>query len=223
MTMAANNNTNWALKIETESRDQLIDVSSFIINAFETEFFYNPNAIPYILIPTSNSAGKSMIIEAVMKTLLDEYDPEDMKKSNAPKEMFIESEPGYASSYYCQAIGHTKGVPVIYGFDRVTWRYDIDAQYGIVGSFQRASDKHKIKPIGAIFSSNEDIGKTKPWLIINLYSGFFDFKWQRHLNIEICNEHLKSSKKFQTHWKTLQEFSKTKFLNKSPTPVAKLP
>ena len=71
--------------------------------AFRPELFHDPDNIPYVLIPGDPGGGKCMIIEAMMRELLDDYDPNDMKAPDAPKSMFIEDYAAHATYHYCKA------------------------------------------------------------------------------------------------------------------------
>jgi hypothetical protein len=186
--------------IETKSRDALIDLSRVLASAFENSLFHDPKNIPYVLISGTMDGGKSMIIEAMMKELLDEYDAGEMKKPDAPKQMFIEKQPCDALYHYCQAVGHTMNRKVMYGFDRVTHTYGADAQESLVQTFKKAASDNKTDPVGAIFKSSCDGGDSQPWLVINLDC---TEGWGRILDIEVRNSKIFRSPRFQMVWDKL--------------------
>ncbi|MDB5490779.1 MAG: hypothetical protein JWO78_628, partial [Micavibrio sp.] len=210
MATLPNNAENWSLNVETHSREELIELSRAIAHSLPHRFLQNPENIPYILVPGSGGGGKSMIVEAMMKTLLDECDPDDMKLTNAKNEMFIERHPCQALYKYCQAVGHTNGASVLYGFDRKTSPFSPDAKNQLLHAFKKAARKHGVPPAGAIFTSNGDVGETEPWIVINLNAQ--GRRWERTLNIEVLNESLKSSLQFQHYWRKLKSFSETGIL-----------
>lgn len=208
---AANDNFYWTLDVKTHTRDQLIDLSSFLAKAMKPDFFHNPNKIPYIIVPGDGGGGKCMVVEAMMKTLLDQYDPEDMKRPGAPTEMFIEREPMDAWHRYCSAFGSTDGIPVMYGFDRCTYGWGDGFQKRLIESFQEAAQCQKSDgpwPVGGIFVSGRDIGHSKPWIVIHL--SYDDRrKWDRDIRIDVREKTLKSCPQFREYWEQLHVFKET--------------
>tara|TARA_R110002126_G_scaffold13118_7_gene57182 strand:- start:77189 stop:78529 length:1341 start_codon:yes stop_codon:yes gene_type:complete len=186
--------------IETNSREALIDLSRVLASAFEKPLFNDPQNIPLILISGTMNGGKSMIIEAMMKELLDEYDAADMKKPTAPKQMFIERKACDALWNYCQAVGHTMNKKVMYGFDRVTSTLYENAQQSLIQSFKKAASDNKIEPVGAIFRSSSHVEQAQPWLVIKLDG---EKGWGRTLEIEVRNSKLLHSPRFQMVWEKL--------------------
>lgn len=207
MARGANDNNRLVVKLNTTSREQLIDVSCVIANAFDRDFLYDPKDIPYVLIIGSGDGGKSMMVEAMMKTFLDGYNPEDMKHPDAPRKMFIENYSAEATDRYCQVIGSVNDVPVMLGFDRITGRFYDDAQNQLIRTFRKAAKSKGLKnPSGAIFSSNEIVGATKPWVVIELER---TEEWNRSLEIEVINDNLKSSSRSREYWSALNHFGKS--------------
>jgi len=225
MNQPANNHNPWILNVETHSRDQLIDISRVIANGLDAAFLQDPENIPHIQITSKGSTfggGKCLIVEAMMKTLLDHHDPDDMKRPDAKREMFIEKEPAYATRHYCQAVGQTNGVPVIYGFDRVSGFMPPDRspdgiERRLVAAFQKAAAEHGVPATGAIFAvSTIPCHYGRPWIVIEMckgraYSSLIGspFGWERHLKISVLNERLTSSPHFRHYWTHLENFAKT--------------
>ena len=219
----ANDNGCWTLKVKTYSRDRLIDLSRVIANSLDTNLLQDPDNIPHIQITGAMAGGKSLMVEAMMKTLLDHHDPDDMKQPDAKREMFIEESPGFATRQYCQAIGRTQGVPVMYGFDRITTIRDSTdlSSHGtekqLVKIFQNAAAKYQTQPVGAIFVST---GMTsplgEPWIVIEMAVGPLHscdegsaFAWDRSLKIRVLDERLKSSPHFLHYWKHIESFAES--------------
>ena len=195
------------IKFATKTRDELIDLSRALAHLFETRFLTNPKDIPHIAISGGMGGGKSMVIEAIMKELLDEYDAADMKERYARREMFIEQEPCHALSVYCQAIGNTMNQPVMYGFDRITSIHSLEkASKALVSRFNNAAKNNNTPAQGAIFTSSFDQGNTTPWLVINLLNASKNKKdvWHRDIVIEAHNQKLQNSPAFQIIWNIMR-------------------
>ncbi len=155
-----------------------------------------------------------MVIEAMMKTLLDEYNPEDMKRADSPRNMFLEAYPDHARYKYCQAVGHFKGEPVMFGFDRVTDKYKADKKYKktanrwLVHAFHKAAKSHGLfDPVGAIFTSDEYGQRIQPSIIIDLHNDQNSINsWNRNLMVHIVNYNLKASPHSRIYWEALEYF-----------------
>ncbi len=147
---------------------------------------------------------KSMIIEAMMKTLLDETDPYDMLAPNAPRHMFIESRPSEALKEYCYAAGNHEGVPVLFGFDRQHYHKN-----DFIEEFRGAITTARPTPMGgAVFIS--DFAGVGEWLEIFQNGKTFDLKsWERNSVITVRNEKLKADPRFRLRWQRLQEIVKS--------------
>ncbi len=120
-TSPASDNNIWRLNLQTQTRTELIQLSVFLAKAFPGAVLHNRRDPPVIALPGSTGGGKSMIVEAMMKALLDQTDPLDMLKPEAPRTIFIETYPTEALDSYCYAAGSHEGVPVLCGFDRINW------------------------------------------------------------------------------------------------------
>ncbi|MAS86939.1 MAG: hypothetical protein CMH30_03030 [Micavibrio sp.] len=65
------------------------------------------------------NSGKSMLVEAMMKAVLDDYSVDDMLKPFSQRSMFLESAPDGAENVYTYIDGKCDGQPVILSFDRI--------------------------------------------------------------------------------------------------------
>ncbi len=199
------------IKIKTKTRDELIDLSRALAHLFDRGLFSDRRDIPHIIVTGTMSGGKSMIIEAMMKELLDEHNAADMKKPFAPKHMFIEKEPCEALYHYCQAIGKTMNQPVLFGFDRITnLSFTNSAGKTLLKNFRQAAKEHKTAAQGAIFSSSCDEGTTIPWLNIKLQNKSYKRKheWHKEITIEAQNPKLRNSTIFREIWDYLDTHNK---------------
>ncbi len=199
---AANNDGAWKLEIKTRSRAELIQLSIFLAEALNPDFLHDMADPPIVMVP-GRAAGKSMIVEAMMKTLLDKTDPLDMLKPGAPNRMFIEDYPMQALKKYCYAAGTQNGVPVLYGFDRISPR----RKSSLVAQFTYAAlDSWPLPRGGAIFGSRGIVGdKTGDWLAIHLKTGRYPFYsgWGRTATITVKSEKLKADPHFRNSWRRL--------------------
>ncbi|MCB9991112.1 MAG: hypothetical protein H6867_07000 [Rhodospirillales bacterium] len=204
--IAANDNGNWSLSLQTHTREALIDLSQALAHAFDPRFFIDDSNLPIIAVSGSGEGGKSMVIEAMMKAILDEYDPRDMKRPDSKREMFIESKPCDAIDRYCQAIGHVKGVPIMCGFDRITHIYGSKANDSLAKAFTDAANNNGVKPVGAIFVSGYRSGEMKRWLTFDVHSGD---DWERSVELTVHSKELLSSGRFSLYWNLLKEYAQT--------------
>ncbi len=175
---AANDNKPWELTVETKTREDLIRLSVFLAGALPPDIQRSRWNPPIIVIDGTGAGGKSMIIEAMMKTLLDQADPLDMLKPGAADTMFIEAGPAEAISVYCYAAGSHEGAPVLYGFDRRSWH-----KMSLVKTFRKALAEVKPRPVGgAVFCSGSTLDD-KAWLSFFLrrnYTGPLDGNLHYH-------------------------------------------
>ncbi len=141
-----------------------------------------------------------MIAEAMIKTLLDQTDPRDMLKPDAPKTMFIESTPMEATHEYSYAAGTHNGISVLYSFDRITYWKE-----SMLDEFQRAAAAITPKPAGgAIFRGVLGTDNAQ-WLTLHLFRDkTLSPDWGRMSTITVNNEKLKNDPKFRLHWTRLR-------------------
>ncbi len=209
----------WKLQVHTRSREELIHLAIFLAKTFKSEFFYDAGNPPIIEVPGWASAGKSMVVEAMMKTLLDQTDPLDMLKPDAPKTMFIEKRPMEARKDYTYAAGTHEGVSVLYSFDRLN-----QLQYELRDEFSRAIAEFSPKPAGgAIFWPYKGSHLKQRWLTINLEGDRPDLKWGRLSTITVHSPELKADPKFQLRWRHLQDIVKSGDFSRLAEPVHALP
>jgi hypothetical protein len=200
-----NDSGQWSLKVKTKTRAELINLSAYLGKSIKSNFMQNMNDIPIIVVPGDGGGGKCMVVEAMMKAILDQTDPDDMLKPDAPKEMFIEKEPMEACNRYCYAAGTHDGVPVMLGFDRCHDWYKNE----LVAAFNEEAAKLSPKPQGGIiFGSGRSVySNTGQWLKINLTKGQSD--WDRNLTITVHSDILKNDPKFMMFWAHLAAVAKT--------------
>ncbi len=196
----ANENISWDLKVETHTREQLIRLGVYLARAFSSDFFYEAEDPPLIRVNGGGAAGKCMLIEAMMKTLLDQTDPRDMLKPDAPNTMFIEKEPTQALYHYCYAAGTHDGVSVLYAFDRRNV-----SRSEMAMEFDKAVAKTNPAPAGgAIFSPNG--ADSDSWLAVRVYRDSEDSTpWSRTCALVVNSEKLKNDPKFRLYWTRLQD------------------
>ncbi len=214
----ANENISWRLAVKTRSRRELIHLSAYLARAFKFDFLHDVGDPPIIMVPGWNGHGKSMIVEAMMKTLLDQTDPLDMLKPGASKALFIEDEPVQAMRHYCYAAGTCDGVPVLHGFDRVSERH----KPALLAAFGKAAAGITPAPRGgAIFGSNGYVhDDTGQWLTINLHSEK-DYKgWDKNVIISVESEKLRADPKFRRYWTRLQQIAESGDLSQLTLPAA---
>ena len=127
------------IHIFTRSRDELVRVSMLIAACIPPEAFHRENGVPIIQLYGDGTTGKSMVIEAIMKTILNEYDPNEMNLPTSKREMFIEKEPCYSFKHYCMASGTLKGRKLFLGFERFLYERE-----KILHGFEKAAKKESI-------------------------------------------------------------------------------
>lgn len=106
------------ITVKTDSREELVRLSMLIAACIPPEAFHRENGIPIIQIYGDGAVGKSMVIEAMMKTILERYDPHDMLIEGASEQMFIEKRPSHALNHYCMASGPAGCRQIFLGFER---------------------------------------------------------------------------------------------------------
>lgn len=100
--------------------------NDFIAHAIETaeaidpfEFWQRGETITWG-ITKKFGYGRSLIVEAAIKTWLDGHDPKDLYDQKPVDYMFLESAAGEAFHRYKKIEGTCQGHPVCFAFDRVT-------------------------------------------------------------------------------------------------------
>ncbi len=210
----------WTLQVKTDSREQIVRLGIFLAKAFNPAFLHNVEDPPIVVVNGTGGGGKSMIIEAMMKTLLDQTDPLDMLAPDARKEMFIEQYGAEALSSYCYAAGTQDGIPVLYGFDRRNEWHKKD----LVGEFANAVKEVRPKPAGgAIFTSNNIIRKdTGHWLRIDIRDPQgYGSGWNRTNIISVRSNKLKTDPKFSLYWNRLNDAVRNRDFSLLSAPVGR--
>ncbi len=195
----ANENISWELEVETKSREDLILLASFIARAFRSKFFYDVENPAIIQVDGWGNSGKSMVVEAMMKTLLDQTDPLDMLAPDAPRTMFIEKTPSQAINYYCYAAGTHNGVSVLYSFDRKTsnsFDSDRSLKEELIAEFKQAAAEVKPAPAGGAIFGSRSRPKSGQWLTIDMTNNNSGIDgWGKTSTITVYNEKLKTDPK----------------------------
>ncbi len=216
---AASEDIPWEITVKTCTRGELIRLAIFLAKAFPAAALHDVNDPPIVVLNDFASSGKSMFIEAMMKTLLDQTDPRDMLKPKAPRRMFIEKNPMQALNSYCFATGTHEGVSVLYGFDRINYWHKKNLQR----QFKEAAAGVNPAPAGgAIFCSNGVLyPDTGEWLDIGLYSSPNERGWGKTTAIAVKDERLKADPKFRLYWTRLQEIVKAGRFAQLEAPVGR--
>ncbi len=152
-----------------------------------------------------------MVVEAMMKTLLDQTDPLKMLKWYTGREMFIEKRPIQARYEYCYAAGTHRDTPILCGFDRVS----PEQKSALTDTFKTAAAEVTPAPAGGIiFSSNTSSRpKSGQWLTLQLNTDPDTWPqpkgWARTSAITVQNERLKADPQFRRYWSRLQDVART--------------
>ncbi len=204
----------WRLEVPTNSRAELIGLSIFLARALPSDFLHDIRNPMTIQLSGTYKSGKSMIVEAMMKTMLDNADAHGMLKPDAPKEMFLEQFPAQASLNYVYATGTHNGTPVLYAFDRISDGIEYYLNY----QFREAAATAIPAPAGgAIFF--EAAGYNEQWLTLDLkrrHSRESDPAWDRTTTITVESDELKNDPQFNLYWNRLRAIAETGDLTPLP-------
>ncbi len=141
---------------DLRSRAEIIRLSMLIGAAIPKDILHDPENTALVCVYGSYSGGKSMVVEAIMKTLLEQYDPNKMLRPKAKKQLFIEKSHSSALTDYCMATGTVEKKNVFMGFDRCSLHYNED----MLGAFRAAALKgstekrHFFESLRSLFNSN---------------------------------------------------------------------
>lgn len=134
------------IHIFTRSRDELVRVSMLIAACIPPEAFQRENGVPIIQLHGDGDGGKSLVIEAMMKTILKEYDPNEMMLPDAKREMFLEKQPCESFERVCMTSGSYGDRYVHMGFERFLMGRE-KVLYGFEGAAQKESLKNMPREI----------------------------------------------------------------------------
>jgi hypothetical protein len=109
----------WYLHFTTYTREEALRVADFIARAIEPRFFHDPDNIPLIVVTGGFNHGKSMICEAMSRSILDDEGIEAMIKEGQKFHHYLETAPSSALSNYCYQFGMIAGKPGLVTFDRM--------------------------------------------------------------------------------------------------------
>lgn len=201
----------WALTVHTETRNDLIKLGMVMANSLPHKIFLKKD-IPIIVVTQGQGQckGKSLLVEAMMKNALDEFNPRSMMAKHAPQEFFLEEYPGQALRQYLGIKGHMHGKPVFLSFDRVTdppllkGRRSID----LITPHKNAAKKHNAPAHGAIFRSGVPIDQYSPWIVMELSRAEKKKSFKQDVHITIHNINLKKDMSFYKTWTDLKKQAK---------------
>ncbi|GEM_PF-6075908 len=136
---------------EVRGREQLIQLSAMIAACIPKELLLDQDKIPMITIGGTSGGGKSMIAEAMMRTLMDGKDSTDMLKKFAPKKLFVEAGSGTSCWVYCKAHGEVDGRKIALGFDRMS-ADDLDEAHTLFMNTIRTERWRITTPLAFLFN-----------------------------------------------------------------------
>jgi hypothetical protein len=99
--------------------EPLVDILSTIEGVHLVSIISETDRLDEKLNSDQYNSGKSMLVEAMMKAVLDTYSVDDMLKPFSKRSMFLEVAPDGAENVYTYIDGKCNGQPVILSFDRI--------------------------------------------------------------------------------------------------------
>ena len=116
------NNTDALLTVgfTTHTRKQAIMMADFMARAFDIKFLTDKKRIPVVAVTGGFNNGKSMICEAMSRSLLDQEDVQQMLEEGQHFHHYLEDAPSSAMQNYCCQNGTIQGYPAAISFDRIS-------------------------------------------------------------------------------------------------------
>jgi hypothetical protein len=223
------NNKTLTAKIVTNTREELIALSAFLARAI-TPQIKAQNTAQIISINAGESEGKSLIIEAMMRSLIDGQDYRDMIKEGETNKMFLEKRPEEATDKYLSKKCKVEGYRATLAFDRITHAYMINRATLLKNAFNNnAPPFHKrgliFETDSARFVRNDrtDVSDITNDSLITINLGLnnkgteplhksVSTAWGRDIKIRVNTKLLEDQSHFMKHWQQIENYQDNKTL-----------
>lgn len=188
----------------TQERAQLIDLFSGLAECVDPEFLANPLDIPRILVTGGHRDGKSLAVEAIMKSWSDDHDPADML-SGEMNRMFLEKRPGEAVNCLSETFNVANNNVLMAFCSSANNKQELEEPAN------RIQEDENLQG-GALFLSDQalppsgdtDIAGAKPWLGIYMgHAAQLGNCWSRVSTIRVMNRKLLEDRRFAQSWDDL--------------------
>lgn len=215
--------------IKTGSRTDMLKLASYLARAIDTCFLHDPRRRPTISILGPMGCGKSLFVEAMMKTWADSYPLRDAVTIPYDNKMFLESEPCSAAmrTAYTDMNVAGRSARLAFNSDHIVFQEELDI--ATLRGFENTDGG------GALFLSNDqrlpsDKMDMMPWVEIDIGSLLPSRGGdERMVRIEVFSDVLKNNARFTAYWTSLPDYRERAGLkkicdgnvvgNRAPVPV----
>ena len=203
-------------EIVTKTREELIYLSAFLARGL-TQHINIAKPPSIISIDGHPEAGKSLIVESMIKSMLDSTNFEDMLVKGEQEFMFLEKYKMHAADSNLQKTGTINGQKSTLVFDRVCMQFNAQRpkilrnrfndyapegyQSGVIFETDNFDQAYKYNLLDISVQYNSERNRDGSGKVVKA--------WDRAIKIAINQDSLKSSPAFLQHWQQIKKYKQT--------------